>query len=158
MKTGETQTKQKRIEDLTLRELDMVYSLVRVGEWPDSDIARRYRVLESDVKKIVESYAELRRTVERNLSDEGLRQDPPQELPEKKPRKRRRDARFATPAERQAAYRSRVKEKRRAAMQQLPASSDTDSRSPAHSELIGNGLPAPVAETDSHCADTELLT
>ena len=30
MKTKEAQTKQKRIEDLTLDELDMVYSLVRV--------------------------------------------------------------------------------------------------------------------------------
>jgi hypothetical protein len=35
MKTKEAQTKQKRIEDLTLDELDMVYSLVRVQDWPD---------------------------------------------------------------------------------------------------------------------------
>jgi hypothetical protein len=41
MKTSETQTKQKRIEDLTLQELDMIYSLVRVGDWWDGEIARR---------------------------------------------------------------------------------------------------------------------
>jgi hypothetical protein len=61
MKKRETQPKQKRIEDLTLRELDMIYSLVRVGDWPDSDIARRHRILESDVRKVVESYVEIRR-------------------------------------------------------------------------------------------------
>ena len=32
MNASEAQTGQKRIEDLTLRELDMVYSLVRIGE------------------------------------------------------------------------------------------------------------------------------
>ena len=39
-KTKEAQTKQKRIENLTLRELDMVYSLVLVQDWPDSEIGR----------------------------------------------------------------------------------------------------------------------
>jgi hypothetical protein len=38
MNALEAQSKQKRIEDLTLREIDMVYSLMRVQDWPDSEI------------------------------------------------------------------------------------------------------------------------
>ena len=59
MKTKEAQTKQKRIEDLTLVELDMVYSLVRVQDWPDSEIGRVYKLSVDDVHKIFESYRPL---------------------------------------------------------------------------------------------------
>jgi hypothetical protein len=40
MSASETQTGQKRIEDLTLHEFDMVYSLMRVGDWSDCSIQR----------------------------------------------------------------------------------------------------------------------
>ena len=56
MKTNEAQTKQKRIEDLTLHELDMVYSLMQVQDWPDSEIGRVYKLTVDDVHKIFDSY------------------------------------------------------------------------------------------------------
>jgi hypothetical protein len=111
------------------------------------------------VKKIFDNDAELLGTAAGHLcGQEQLRQDPSPELIKKKLRKRRSDARYATRAERQAAYRARLKEKRHPHMQQLPALSNPDSRSPANAELIGNGLPVPVAETDSQCADKKPLT
>jgi len=39
----------------------MIYSLVRIGNWPDSDIARVYRLSESDVRSVFSHYVELRR-------------------------------------------------------------------------------------------------
>ena len=143
MKTRETQTKQKRIEDLTLLELDMIYSLVRVGDWPDAEIARRYKIMESDVRKVVESYVELRRSAVRNPSDEGPRQDPTPELPKKKPRERRSDARYATAAERQAAYRARLKEKRLAGMQLPSLAPVTDLPTPVPEELSVTAVDIP---------------
>jgi hypothetical protein len=55
MSTSGSQTKQKRIEDLTLRELDMVYSLVRVGDWPHEEISRVYKLSVNDVSKIFDT-------------------------------------------------------------------------------------------------------
>jgi hypothetical protein len=158
MKTKKAQTKQNRIEDLTLRELDMVYSLVRVWDWPDSEIGRVYKLSVVDVHKVFDNYPQLREEFLRNPPRDMSPQAPESELTTKTPRKRRSDARFATTAERQAAYRARLKEKRHADMQQLPASSDTNSRPPADPELIDNALTPPFAETDSQCAETELLT
>jgi hypothetical protein len=150
--------KQKQITDLTRHEINMIYSLVRVGNWPDSEIGRVYKLAETDVRKVFNNYEELLATVEQNpCGQEQLRQDPSPERIEK-PRKRRRDARFAIAADRQAAYRARLMEKRHADMQQPPPSSDTDSPSPADSDLIRSGAPVPVADTDSPCADAELLT
>jgi hypothetical protein len=143
MKTRGTQTKQKRIEDLTLREVDMIYSLRRIGNWLDSEIARRYGIVESDVRKVFEGYTELRRTAERNLSDEGLRQDPAASLAKKKPRKRRSDARYATPAERQAAYRARLQEKRHADMQFPSPAHGTDSSTPVQEEASVTAVDIP---------------
>lgn len=116
MKTTKTQSKLKRVEDLTLRELDMVYSLVRIGDHPHSEIGRVYGLSEGDVRKVFDNYLELREILEKNHNDEPLTQDPSPETT-KKPRKRRSDAIFATPAERQAAYRARLKEQRSADMQ-----------------------------------------
>ena len=149
IKTNEAQTKQKRIEDLSLRELDMVYSLVRVGDWPHEEISRVYKLAVDDVHKVFDDYPQLRELVLRNPPRGVLPQAPESELTTKTPRKRRSDARFSTTAERQAAYRARLKEKRLADLQQHPESSDTDSPSPADSELIGNALTPPAAETDS---------
>jgi len=117
MKTINVQTKLKRIEDLTLRELNMVYSLVRIGDWPDSEIGRVYKLSETDVREISDNYVELLGAAGKNVCGrEQLRRDPSPEAT-KKPRKRRSDAIFATAKERQRAYRNRLKEKRNADMQ-----------------------------------------
>src|ERR1019366_3841751 len=121
----------KRIEDLTQREIDMVYSLVRIGQWADSEISRVYKLSVGDVHKVFDNYPQLREAVLRNLPRDVLPQAPESELITKTPRKRRSDAEYATTAERQAAYRARLKEKRHADLQQHPESSDTDSPSPA---------------------------
>ena len=111
MNASEAQTRQQRIEDLTLREVDMIYSLARVGEWKDVEIGRRYGISQADVRTVVDHYEELRKTA---------RQNSPEEV-----RNVGRNARYGSNRERQAAYRARLREKRRAEMQ----------------------LPAPVAET-----------
>jgi hypothetical protein len=49
MNASEAQAKQRRIEDLTLREIDMVYSLMRVGDWSDLEISRVYKLSVDDV-------------------------------------------------------------------------------------------------------------
>jgi hypothetical protein len=121
MKSTRTQTKHKRIDELTSRELDMVYSLVRIGNWSDSDIARRYKIPESEVRKVSENYVELRKLSECCAH---------QVLPSNKPRKRRSDARYATSSARQAAYRARLRERRRADMQLPLPPSRVDSTTP----------------------------
>jgi hypothetical protein len=134
MKNRENQAQEKRIEDLTLRELDMTYSLVRTGDWPDSEIGRVYKLSETDVRKIFENYVELRKMLEQNQHDERQ----PQELsPDstKKPRKRRCDARFATPAERQRAFRARLKVKRNADVDVPSPDPITDLPAPIQEEL-----------------------
>src|SRR5271169_6141659 len=105
------QPKLKRPEDLTLNDLDMVYSLNRIGEWSGTEIGRRYGISASDVKKIVEDYVELRKLCERKPPEEGLHQDRESELTAKKQRKRRSDTRYGSGRERQAAYRKRLREK-----------------------------------------------
>ncbi len=134
-KQTDVQAKQKQIKDLTLHELDMIYSLARVGNWPDSEIARVYKLPEGDVRKVFDNYVELRGTVERNQHNERLPQDPSPERIEKKPRMRRSDARYATGAERQAAYRARLQERRRAGMQLPSPDPVSDSPAPVEEEL-----------------------
>src|SRR5713226_7500399 len=102
MNASEAQTGQKRIEDLTLREIDMVYSLMRLREWPDWEIGRVYQLSVNDVHKVFDNYPELREACLRNPPPD-LPQAPESELTTKTPRKRRNDAKFATPADRQAA-------------------------------------------------------
>src|SRR5450759_5626947 len=102
MNASEAKTKQKRIEDLTLKEVDMIYSLARVGEWTDLEIGRRYCISQADVRRVVDNYEELRGAVQKDQHHERLPQEPSQELTTE--RKRRSDARFVTPAARQAAY------------------------------------------------------
>jgi hypothetical protein len=121
----------RQIKDLTLREFDMVYSLMRVGDWADSEIARVYKLSEDDTRKVFDNYVEIREMLEKNRQ---LPQEPPPELT-KKPRKRRSDARFATPAERQAAYRDRLQEKRHSAMQLPSPDPVTDPSAPVQEGL-----------------------
>jgi hypothetical protein len=112
MNTSQTSTKPKRIEDLTTDQLDMVYSLKRIGNWQDTDIARVYRLSECDVRKVFSDYVELRRALAIRQQNEELPPEPPLEVTNKTARKRRSDARYSTSAERQASYRARLKDRR----------------------------------------------
>ena len=129
MTTAETRGKEKRIEELTRRELDMIYSLVRIGDWPHGEIGRRYGILERDVRKVFDNYVELREVLERNqqLPLQGTQQ---QQVEQPK-RKKRSDAKFETPAEKQKAYRLRLKEKQRVGIEPSPISAVTDLPPPA---------------------------
>src|SRR5450631_1808552 len=117
MNTTATQVKQKRIEDLTLHEVDMVYSLMRVGDWSDLEISRVYKLSVDDVHKVFDNYPQLREACLRNPPRDVLPQAPESELTTKTPRKRRSDALYATAKERQAAYCARLQESRLAGMQ-----------------------------------------
>jgi transposase len=124
----------KRIEDLSLRELDMVYSLSRIGRsYPD--IGKRYRISESDVRKIVNDYVQLRKLCEARPTDERKHANAELQLTAKKPRKRRCDAIYATTKERQAAYRARLQERRRAGVQFPSPAPITDSSTPVEEEV-----------------------
>ena len=59
MNASEAQAGQKRIEDLTLREVDMVYSLMRLGDWLDSEISRVYKLSVDDVREVFDNYPQL---------------------------------------------------------------------------------------------------
>ena len=132
----------KRIEDLSLRELDMAYSLSRIGR-PYADIGKRYRISESDVRKIIEDYAELRELCEAKLAGESQHANPEPNLSTKKPRKRRCDAKYATAKERQAAYRARLQERRRAGMQFPSPAAVMDSSTPVEGELSVTAVDIP---------------
>src|SRR5713101_6433304 len=153
MNASEAQTKQKRIEDLTLREIDMVYSLMRVRDWPDSEIGRVYQLSVDDVHKIFDNYPELREACLRNPPRDVLPQAPELELTTKTPRKQRSDARYATTADRQAAYRAREKDKRRASLEQPSPASETDSLGPDVEELPATLCQDPVTATSPEEAE-----
>jgi hypothetical protein len=102
----------KRIEDLSVQELDRIYSLSRMGEWTSPEIAHRHKIRENDVWEVVRNYDQLRELRKAKSLEEKLNQNPNPDPTTKKPRKRRCDARYATVAERQAAYRTRLKESR----------------------------------------------
>jgi hypothetical protein len=154
MKTRETPTKQKRIEELTLRELDMVYSLLRIGDWPDSQIGRVHKLSEADVRKVFDNYLELREMLEKN---QQLPQEPSPELT-KKVRKRRSDARYATPADRQAAYLARLQERRHAGIDQPSPTADAHAPIPADEEISGTVCEDPVSEIGPENADPQYST
>src|ERR1035437_1884395 len=101
MHASETQAKQKRIEDLTLKEIDMVYSLMRLGDWSDLEIGRVYKLSVDDVHKVFDNYPQLREACLRNPPPAVLPQAPESELTTKTSRKRRSDAVYATAKERQ---------------------------------------------------------
>src|ERR1700674_3343352 len=95
-------TEKRQINDLTVKEINLIYSLMRIGDWPALEIGRVYRLSEEDVRKVFDNYPELLEAAENNPPvQEQPRQDPLYERIEK-PRKRRSDARYATTAERQA--------------------------------------------------------
>src|ERR1035437_6220204 len=146
MKTKEAQTKEKRIEDLTLRELDMVYSLMRVRDWSDLEIGRVYKLAVDDVHKVLDNSPELREACLRNPPRDVVPQAPESELTTRKTRKRRCDAVYATATERQAASRARLQESRLAGIEQPSPASETDMPIPAVEEPY-------VAVSDSHVSE-----
>jgi hypothetical protein len=119
MTASEAQTRHRQIEDLTLKEVDMIYSLSRVGECTELEIGKHYGISKDDVRKVFDNYEELRKTAKKNLPKEA--------------RNVGRNTRYGSNKERQAAYRARLEEKRRAEMQ-LPTPV-TDAPAPVEEEL-----------------------
>lgn len=146
MNAPQARTTQKRIEDLTLKEVDMIYSLARVGEWTELEIGRRYRISQADVRRVIDNYVELRGAVEKNQHFEQLPEEPSPEQATKQ-RKRRSDAQYASHAERQAAYRNRLQESRHAGFEQPSPINETDSPGPYVEELPATRCQDPVMET-----------
>ena len=144
----------KRIEDLNLRELDMAYSLSRIG-WSCPEIGKRYRISESDVSKLVENYVELRELCKTRPPGEIQHANPEPDLTTKKPRKRRCDAVYATAKDRQAAYRARLQESRRAGIEQPSPTVNTDTPIPAVEEPSVTVCEAPVTEISPENAETQ---
>jgi len=144
----------KRIEDLSLRELDMAYSLSRIGRsYPD--IGKRYRISESDVRKIVEDYVELRELCKAKPVGESQHANPGPHLTTKKPRKRRCDAIYATAKERQAAYRARLQERRNAGIEQPSPTVNTDMPIPAVEDTSVTDCEVSVTEISPEMAETQ---
>src|ERR1039458_10275099 len=141
-----SQPGQKRIEDLTQREIDMVYSLVRIGEWADSEIGRVYKLSLDDVHEVFDSYIQLREAVLRNPPRDMLPQAPELELTTGKTRKRRSDALYATAKERQAAYRARLQENLRMGIEQPSPTANNDAPMLAVEEPSVTVCEAPVFE------------
>jgi hypothetical protein len=153
MKTREVPVKQ--IKDLTQREIDMVYSLVRVGDWSDSEIGRVYKLSVDDVHKVFDNYPQLREACLRNPLPAVLPQAPESELTTKTPRKRRSDAVYATAKERQAAYRARLQENRRAGIEQPLPANETDTPIPAVEETSVTVCEASLPEIRPEDAETQ---
>ena len=155
MNASEAKTGQKQIQDLTLREVDMVYSLMRLGDWPDSEISRVYKLLVDDVHKIFDNYPQLREACLRNPPRDVLPQAPESELTTKTPRKRRNDARFVTAADRQKAYRARLQESRHTVIEQPSPTANADTPIPAVEETSVTVCEAPVPEIGPEEAETQ---
>ncbi len=151
-------TEKKQISELTDHEITWIYSMAKYGNWPDSKIAPYFNLSASDVRKVLENWIEPWGTVEKNLRWQLRHREPAPEFPKKKPRKRRSDARYATTADRQAAYRARLKEKRRTALEQPSPANETDSPEPDVEELSATFCEDPVTETSPVNGDPEYST
>ncbi len=154
MKTSEKQPEQRQVENLSLKEVDMIYSLTRVGEWTRLEIARRYRISESDVRKVFDNYPQLREEVLKRPLHEALQQPPEPELIAKKARKRRSDAIYATAKERQAAYRARLQERHHAGIEQPSPTADAHAPIPPDEEFPVTVCEDPVTESGPENAET----
>jgi hypothetical protein len=150
-----SQPGRKRIEDLALKEVDMIYSLMRVGDWSDSEIGRVYKLSVDDVHKVFDNYPQLREEVLRNPPRDVLPQTPESKLITKTPHKRRCDARYATTADRQAAYRARLKEERDGSLKQPSPANDTDTPNPAVEEPSVTVCEASLPEISPKDAETQ---
>ena len=150
-----SQPGRKRIEDLAIKEVDMIYSLMRVGDWSDSEIGRVYKLSVDDVHKVFDNYPQLREACLRNPPPAVLPQAPESELTTKTPRKRRSDAVYATAKERQAAYRARLQENRRAGIEQPSPANETDTPIPAVEETSVTVCEASLPEISPKDAETQ---
>jgi hypothetical protein len=155
MNASEAQTKLKQIELLTIKEVDMIYSLARVGEWTDVEIGRRYGISKADVRNVIDNYVELRGAGQKNQQHERLTQDPSPEPTTKKERKSRCDARYATPAARQKAYRDRLQERRHTVIEQPSPANETDTPMPVVKEPSVTICEAPLSEIGPEEAETQ---
>src|SRR5450759_1977993 len=155
MNASEAKTGQKQIQDLTLREVDMVCSLMRVGDWSDSEISRVYKLSVDDVHKVFDNYPQLREAFLRNPPHDVLPQTPESELTTKTPRKRRNDARFVTAADRQKAYRARLQESRHTVIEQPSPTANADKPIPAVEETSVTVCEAPVPAIGPEDAQTQ---
>ena len=82
-------TEKRQINDLTAKEINLIYSLMRIGDWPALEIGRVYRLSEEDVTKVFDNYPQLLEAAEKNAClQEQPRQDASQERIEK-PRKKK---------------------------------------------------------------------
>jgi hypothetical protein len=152
--TREVPAKQKRIEDLKLHELDMLYSLSRTG-WSCPEIGRRYGISDAEVRSAIDDYVGLRRLCQERPTEEWPHPDQEPELDTKNPRKRRSDMVYATAKERQAAYRARLQEKERAGIEQPSPANETDTPIPAGEEPSVTVCEAPVPEIGPEEAETQ---
>jgi hypothetical protein len=146
-----TQNKLKKIEDLTLREIDMTYSLSRCG-WSYRDIGRKYGISENDAMTVATNYVEVRKACERK---------PPEQCPNRNPepvankRKRRRDAIYATAKDRQAAYRARLKERSQATIEESSRVSVADEARSADEKPSVTLCERTMAETKPESPDPQ---
>ena len=108
-----------------------------------------------DVHKVFDNYPQLREAFLNKPLHDVLPQAQESELMTKTQRKRRSDARFATTAERQAAYRARLKEKRHSSLEQPSPSNETDSPRPDGQEPSVTVCEAPVPEIGPEGAETQ---
>ena len=128
--------------------------MVRIGDWPDSEIGRVYRLSVDDVHEVFDNYPQLREEVLRNPPRDVLPQAQESELTTRTQRKRRSDARFATTAERQASYTARLKEKHDASLEQPSPTHKTDTPIPDVEEPFVTVCEAPVPEIGPEKAET----
>jgi hypothetical protein len=144
----------RQVKDLTLRELDMVYSLSRTG-WSSPEIGRRYGISDADVGSAVDDYVDLRRLCQERPTVERPHPDQEPELDTNKARKRRSDAVYATAKERQAAYRARLQENHCGSLEQPSPSNETDSPRPHGQEPSVTVCKALVTEVGPEEAETQ---
>jgi hypothetical protein len=74
MNASEAQAKQKGIEDLTLHQLDLAYSLSRTG-WSCPEIGRRQGISEADVRIALDNYVDLRRLCQERPTEHRMHRD-----------------------------------------------------------------------------------
>jgi hypothetical protein len=96
--------------------------------------------------------------VQKNQHHERLPQESSQELTTKKERKPRCDARYATPAARQKAYRARLQENRRGSLEHPSPADETDSPGPDVQDPSVVLCEAPVPEIGPENADPQYST
>lgn len=97
-KETDIQGEKRQIKDLTEHDPNIVYSLVRIGDWADLELGGVYKLTAEDARKVFDNYVELLEAAENKPPvQQHLPQDPSPERIEK-PRKCRSDAKYATTA------------------------------------------------------------